>query len=127
MAAYRVLVVDDSELVRDALSNILRFLGCEVTEADSGAVALALVPQVHPDLVCLDLWMEGMPGLEVLDRFTREYPGIPVVIVTADPFSDTMQQARSRGAVGYVSKPFTVEQLRTALSAALRAKRATGQ
>jgi DNA-binding NtrC family response regulator len=84
-----------------------------------------LVPEVDPDLVCLDLWMEGMPGLDVLDRLTHDHPRLPVVIITADPFSETMHEAPARGAVGYVSKPFTIDQLRSAVSAALRGKRTT--
>jgi CheY-like chemotaxis protein len=106
--------------VRGVLVEALRGLGCDVTEAATGAAALQLVAQQRPDVVCLDLWMDGMTGLEVLDRLTRDYPGVPVVIVTADPVSDTMREAQARGAVAYVAKPFKLGQLRSAVAAALR-------
>jgi CheY-like chemotaxis protein len=115
----RVLVVDDDPEVRGALVDLLESLGHDVAEADSGAVALTSVAASRPDVVCLDLWMDGMPGLEVLDRLNREHPRLPVIIVTADPLIETMRDARARGAFDYVLKPFDVLQLKRVLAAAL--------
>jgi two-component system response regulator AtoC len=121
----RILVVDDDANVRAVLAETLVALGCEVTEAADGTIALELVPRIMPDAVCLDLWMDGLPGLEVLDRLTREHPGLPVVIVTADPLIDTMRDARAHGAFGYIRKPFDLGQLRQVLASALGRPRAT--
>jgi CheY-like chemotaxis protein len=115
----RILVVDDEAEVRGVLAEFLEALGHEVSEADNGAAALSLVADSRPDAVCLDLWMNGMPGLEVLDRLTRAHPELPVVIVTADPLTDTMQDARARGAFDYVRKPFDLSQLARVLAAAI--------
>jgi CheY-like chemotaxis protein len=116
----RVLVVDDDADVREILAETLVAIGYEVTEADNGARALELVPQLSPDAVCLDLWMAGLPGLEVLDCLTRDHPGLPVVIVTADPLLETMDDARARGAKGYILKPFDFSQLRRVLESVIR-------
>ena len=119
----RVLVIDDDQGVRELLVELLGEIGYDVTEADNGASGLDLVPHVHPDAVCLDLWMDGMPGLEVLDRLADDYPRLPVVIVTADPLIDTMHDALKRGASGYILKPFDLDHLRRVLAAALRGQR----
>ena len=114
-----VLVVDDDQGVRQVLADFLEALGHQVTEADNGAGALALVADSRPDAVCLDLWMDGMSGLEVLDHLTRDHPGLPVVIVTADPLTDTIAEARARGAFDYVRKPFEMSDLQRILTSAL--------
>ncbi len=100
----------------------LRSLGCEVAEADSGERPLELVPGFRPDVVCLDLWMDGMSGLDVLEELRRNHSDLPVVIVSADPFSDTMREAEVRGAAGYISKPFRLAQLGSVLDSVLRGK-----
>jgi two-component system nitrogen regulation response regulator NtrX len=119
----RILVVDDEAEVRNVLAEFLESLGHDVSEADSGPAALTHVEGNRPDAVCLDLWMDGMPGLEVLDRLTRTHPELPVVIVTADPLTDTMQDARARGAFDYVLKPFDFARLASVVSAAVARSR----
>jgi CheY-like chemotaxis protein len=114
-----VLVVDDDPGVRQVLVDFLEALGHEVTEAENGTGALALAARSRPDAVCLDLWMDGMSGLEVLDHLTRDHPGLPVVIVTADPLTDTIAEARARGAFDYLLKPFEMSDLQRILAAAL--------
>jgi DNA-binding NtrC family response regulator len=118
-AMSRVLVVDDEPQVREVLVELLADMGHDVTQAENGAAALTAVARSRPDAVCLDLWMDGMSGLEVLDHLIREHPGLPVVIVTADPFTDTMEDARARGAFDYIRKPFDVPQLQRVLESAL--------
>ena len=118
-AAPHVLIVDDNRALREVLAGFVRSLGCEVTEADSGTTAVTLASRRRPDAVCLDLWMDGVSGLDVLDQLRRDHPGLPVIIITADPFSDTMQEAQARGAVAYLAKPFNLEQLRSALVSAV--------
>jgi DNA-binding NtrC family response regulator len=115
----RLLVVDDDAGVRELLVELLGAMGHEVREADSGAAALRAVAEDVPDAVCLDLWMDGMSGLDVLDRLTREHPGLPVVIVTADPFTDTMDTARARGAFDYILKPFEAARIQRIVDAAV--------
>jgi DNA-binding NtrC family response regulator len=115
----RILVVDDEAEVRGLLAEFLGSLGHDVSEAEDGAAALSLVARSRPDAVCLDLWMSGMPGLEVLDRLTHTHPGLPVVVVTADPLTDTMHEARALGAFDYIIKPFDVSHLARVLTAAI--------
>jgi DNA-binding NtrC family response regulator len=118
-AMGRILVVDDEAEVRGVLAEFFQALGHDVSQAENGPAALTLVARSRPDAVCLDLWMDGMPGLEVLDRLTRTHPEVPVVIVTADPLTDTMQDARARGAFDYILKPLDFSRLARVVDAAL--------
>jgi CheY-like chemotaxis protein len=104
------------------LQNILGMLGYDVKQAGDGAHALTLVAVFEPDLVLLDLHMPVMSGLEALDHLRRDYPAIPVVIVTGDTDEQLAQRTLRGGAVGYVVKPFTVDRLSQAVTIALRAK-----
>ena len=61
----RILVVDDEAEVRGVLAEFFQALGHDVSQAENGPAALTLVARSRPDAVCLDLWMDGMPGLEV--------------------------------------------------------------
>jgi DNA-binding NtrC family response regulator len=113
-------VVDDMSATREMLVEALAFIGYEASSAEGGAAALELVGRLRPDAVCLDIWMNGMTGGDVLDRLTRDHPGLPVVIITADPLIDTRHDMCARGAVGYLSKPFDLEQLGDALASAVQ-------
>jgi CheY-like chemotaxis protein len=80
-----ILVVDDDPDARQVLKNMLDKLGHKVVEAANGQTALSLIPEVHPDLLLLDLMMPLMDGFEVLEHM-QEMPAaanVPVVVVTA--------------------------------------------
>ena len=115
----RVLIIDDSELIRGLLSDVVASLGYTPIGADGGAAGLEMAAAVDPDAVCLDLWMQDMPGLDVLDRLQHLRPGLPVIIITADPLSDMNAECRARGAYEYIVKPFEVEQVQRALQSAM--------
>ena len=117
-----MLVVDDEPHVRQMLQNVVTMLGYDVKQAADGAQALALVPVFEPDLVLLDLHMPVMSGLEALDHLRRDSPHIAVVIVTGDTDEQLAQRTLRGGAVGYVVKPFSVDELSQAVTNALREK-----
>ena len=64
----RILIVDDDEMVRTALRELLEEKGYHLADAESGPLALALFPLFKPDAVLLDILMPGMDGIEVLQR-----------------------------------------------------------
>lgn len=102
----KVLIVDDSALIRRVLSEILSEAGFEVAIARDGAEALAKLGSFLPDVVTLDVQMPSMSGLECLDRIMLERP-CPVVMVsslTADGAEETLT-ALELGAVDFVPKP----------------------
>jgi DNA-binding NtrC family response regulator len=129
IARGRVLIIDDNDEVRAMLAAVVTSLGYAPIEADGGAAGIELAALAAPDAVCLDLWMEGIPGLEVLDHLQHLRPDLPVIIVTADPLTDMNGEARARGAFDYIVKPFEIAQVRRALLMAMTqtaGKAATG-
>jgi CheY-like chemotaxis protein len=124
-AASGILVVDDNAANRDLLSRRLMREGYQVTAADSGAAALALITCRGFDLVLLDLMMPGMSGFEVLCRFkagerTRH---IPVIMISALDELDSTVRCIEAGAEDYLLKPFNPVLLRARIGACLEKKR----
>jgi len=120
MAKLRVLVVDDDNLMRELLKAILRDEGYLVAgDAKDGTLALAACEKLRPDLVCLDVNMPGVSGIETLRILRRQYPDMRVVMITADASQATVREAVSQGAAGYIIKPFSSARVADALRAAL--------
>lgn len=109
MEKVRVLVVDDSAVVRRLLTDILSAdEGIEVADtASSGSLALLKVESVQPDLVTLDVEMPGMGGLETLENIRKSHPKLPVIMFSAftERAAATTLEALARGASDYVTKP----------------------
>ncbi|MES2353959.1 MAG: response regulator [Pseudomonadota bacterium] len=104
-----VLIVDDSGVMRALLRTILRSDHFNVIgEAGDGIKALEIVEMLKPDLVCLDIEMPEMSGLETLSQLKSKYPNIIVVMVTASNVAADVQEALTNGADGYILKPFNV-------------------
>ena len=116
----RVLVVDDEPQIHAMLSRILRQLGYDVKGATHGAQALQMVPAFEPNVVLLDLHMPVMSGLETLDHLRREFPALPVIIITGDADEKLARRTLGSGAVDYVMKPFGAAVVGRAVAAALR-------
>ncbi|MGE5288584.1 MAG: response regulator [Micromonosporaceae bacterium] len=102
----RVLVVDDHALHRDGIRQILgQQPGIEVVgEAESAELALALVNQLHPSVVLMDIRLPGMNGIEATRRIRRDHPGTRVLVVTAYDDDEYVLGALEAGASGHLSK-----------------------
>ncbi|MGC8872857.1 MAG: response regulator [Chloroflexia bacterium] len=115
----RILLVDDSALVRRILRGFLESAGHQIVEAQDGISGLEAYYLEKPDLVLLDLTMEGMHGLDVLRELLRMDPSARVVVATADIQRSTQEMAEGAGACGFVSKPFVREHVLEAVRQAL--------
>ena len=106
-AAAMILVVDDNEANRDALSRRLQRSGYATVTAEDGPKSLEIIQSQPIDLVLLDVMMPGMNGLEVLEeiRRTRNATDLPVVMATARDESQDIVKALGLGANDYVTKP----------------------
>lgn len=102
-----ILVVDDNELNRDALSCLLRLQQYDVGVASDGEQALSLLGSQSFDLVLLDIEMPGLSGLDVLTRIrtTRNNTDLPVIMVTARTHGPDIVEAFRLGANDYLTKP----------------------
>lgn len=106
-----VLIVDDSALARRMMRQVLEGLGHQVEEAPDGNTALERYYINRHDLIMLDMVMEGMYGLEVLEKFRELNPDARVIIATADIQGSTRDQARAKGAAALINKPYNREEL----------------
>lgn len=115
----RVVVAEDEPLIRLDIVESLTDAGYEVVgEASDGATAVALVEELEPDLVVMDVQMPEMDGIAAAEKI-MEGRTTAVVMLTAFSQSDLVERAAKAGAMGYVVKPFTPSDLLPALEIAL--------
>ena len=115
----RILVIDDEDVIRLLVVEILESAGYDVTSAESAEVALTLLESAEFDLVVSDVVMPGLSGLELLEAVRARVASLPVVLVTGAGTYDTLSQALTRGAAGLVTKPFAHSELQLAVADAL--------
>jgi two-component system OmpR family response regulator len=118
-----LLIVEDDELLRDALSAQLAQAGHTVTPAADGAVAQALLETHRFDGVLLDLGLPQVSGMEVLHWIRLRLPALPVLVLTARDGVDDRVQGLNAGADDYLTKPFSMAELQARLGAMLRRAR----
>lgn len=108
----RIMVVDDSRLVRVQLGDVLADTDYEIVAyCRSGEDAVAQYGEVKPDLVTMDIIMQGMDGLDASELILKEHPDARIVMVSSLAYDDTFERAKAIGAKGFVDKPFHREQL----------------
>ncbi|MFN4260620.1 MAG: response regulator [Gemmataceae bacterium] len=107
-----VLVVDDAAVDRRLAGGILEKSGnYRIVYANNGLEALAVMAQDAPDVVLTDLIMPQMGGLELVEQVNRQYPHIPIILMTAHGSEDIAMQALQRGASSYVPKKVLAQDL----------------
>ena len=111
--AAKILLVDDSPVMRKMVSRSLRQAGLdidEVLEAGNGKEALTVLQANAPDVVICDWNMPEMNGLEFVQEARKTYQ-TPIIMLTTEGTEDRINQAISAGANAYVTKPFTPDKL----------------
>ena len=122
MTRFKVLIVDDHQLVREGLRSMLeRMPDAEVVgEARDGAEAVTAIEELHPDVVLMDISMPTMNGLEATRRATK-LPGKPkILILSMHADKEYVRQAFLAGAMGYMVKDATSHELAQAVAAVAR-------
>ncbi len=115
----RVLLVDDHDLFRAGLRNLLADQGLRIAgEADNGDAALRLVAELAPDVVIMDLNMPGPSGIETIRNITADAPLTRVVVLTISDDDADIVNAVMAGACGYLLKDASVDQLVAGIRAA---------
>jgi two-component system chemotaxis response regulator CheY len=117
MREIRILIVDDSSVMRKIVERALRQAGLDqllVLEAGSGTDGLELLKAKPVDLILSDINMPAMDGLEFVRQIRGQNlaPGVPVVMITTESSEEHVKQAIQAGAQGYIRKPFTAEQVK---------------
>ena len=123
MSGERILVIDDSkEIARHLTQQLLPTLGYETLQAFDGRSGLQLIRQEKPDLIMLDLNLPEMTGIDILQVMSRESLDIPVVLMTGYGSEKNAIDAFRLGIKDYLVKPFTVDEVVTAINRAVSAR-----
>ncbi len=107
-----VLAIDDDQDVLLYLGKVLEPTGFKTVSAGTAADAYRYLERARPDIVLLDRSLPDGDGLQMLSRLRREYPNLPVVMITADTQPSTVLAARRLGAVDYIRKPLHFDVVR---------------
>ncbi|MBI5597753.1 MAG: response regulator [Elusimicrobia bacterium] len=121
--AYKVLIIDDSPVLRIMLGEMLKSLGHTIVgEADSAAAGLKAFREKKPDLVTLDISLPDENGLQVLEKLRRIDPAARVLVVTGNDQKSIEEKALSLRALGVLHKPFDEGELQAMLEKAGKAR-----
>ncbi|MEX0979747.1 MAG: sigma-54 dependent transcriptional regulator [Gemmatimonadota bacterium] len=116
-----ILIVDDEDTLRETCANVLRAEGYNVVEAGRGEEALELARNRVFDLAIIDLYMQQVPGLELLRASLETNPGAIVIMMTGHPSIESSLEALRAGAWDYLPKPFSATQLQILVGRATHA------
>jgi two-component system, cell cycle response regulator len=120
-----VLIVDDDELSRETLADLLSQEDCILHQAENGAQALAYAREIRPDLILLDVMMPEMSGYQVCAALRQDpqLAEVPVILVTALDDQDSRVKGLEAGADDFVSKPYERTELRARVRTVLKLNR----
>jgi two-component system response regulator (stage 0 sporulation protein F) len=107
----KLLIVDDESDIREFARNFFKKRKVDVFVASGGRQALEIIAQENPNLVMLDVRMEEMTGIEVLHELRKVNQTIKVLMVSGVEDPDTIKEANDLGVLGYIHKPFILEEL----------------
>jgi two-component system nitrogen regulation response regulator NtrX len=111
--AADILVVDDENDIRQLVSGILQDEGYSTRTASDSDSALSAIAARRPNLVFLDIWLQGsrLDGLQLLDSMKQQHPDVPVVMISGHGNIETAVSAIKRGAYDFIEKPFKADRL----------------
>ncbi len=107
----RILIVDDEQDALDLMREVFEKKGYTPITALNGLEALNIVKQQEPDVILTDIRMPEMDGMELLRVLTKDYPHIPVIMVTAHGTIETAVDAMKMGAKDYILKPIRINEI----------------
>jgi two-component system, NtrC family, nitrogen regulation response regulator NtrX len=117
--AKTILIVDDEDRIIQSLEGVLMDEGFDVVGARSGISALAMMDEVMPDVILLDIWMPEMDGLETLIRIKEAYPHPQVIMMSGHGTIETAVKATKLGAYDFIEKPLSLEKVLLSINKAL--------
>jgi two-component system nitrogen regulation response regulator NtrX len=101
----KILIVDDEELIRETLKDILEHEGYQVEEASDGQMGINLIKKNSFDLILCDIKMPKVDGMEVLDKAMEIAPDVPVIMISGHGTVETAIEAAKKGAFDFITKP----------------------
>lgn len=118
----RILIVDDEENTRSAIKRALELLGYQTEDAANGSQAISWLSRANFDLVLLDLNMPEVNGVQVMDYIQTNQPGLAVIVLTAHATLDSAITAIKTGAVDYLLKPQSIQNIHKTIQHAIKTR-----
>jgi two-component system, chemotaxis family, chemotaxis protein CheY len=119
--AYKLMIVDDSNIMRRRIERSQTFEEIElVGTASNGLEALEMFKKMDPDVVTMDLTMPQMDGIECIENLVKIKPAVRILVISALADKATAVEAMEKGANGFLNKPFTDRQLNEAIAELIR-------
>lgn len=115
----RILIVDDQPMVLKCLKSALAADGHDVATVSAGDMALKLVGFQPFDVIITDYAMPGIDGVRFLENAQKKSPNVPIIMITGYGTPETAIEAMEKGAFDYLTKPFSLDALRSTVAAAL--------
>jgi CheY-like chemotaxis protein len=119
MSKKRILVVDDEQISREGVAEVLADEGYDVAVAADGHEAITVLASFQPDLVLTDLQMPGLNGIEVLGHVKQVSPTTPVIIFTSHVLIDARREAQRLGVEDFLNKPLDFDEMFSRVAKAL--------
>lgn len=116
----KLLIVDDERDIREFAKSFFKKRDIDVFTASGGSEAFEIIKKESPDLVLLDVRMEEYTGVELLRKIRAEGSRVKVIMVSGVEEEQTMKEAESLGALGYIHKPLILEELEKIVLSELR-------
>ena len=114
-----ILIVDDEPSIIQSLSGILTDEGFDILTALNGYEALKIIELESPDIVLLDIWMQGIDGIETLKEIKKKNPQLPVLMITGHGSIETAVNATKIGAFDFFEKPLSIDKIILGINNAL--------
>jgi len=121
-----ILVIDDEEVMRNALTDILKIGNHRVQTAADGMKGLELLREERYDMVISDLSMPGISGLEVLKQVKKEKPGMPAILITGWGLEMDPEEMTAAGIDQVIRKPFQLKEVLNLVAESIRRSRSSG-
>jgi DNA-binding NtrC family response regulator len=123
MNVNRILIVDDEVSARTGLAELVSSWGYETVSAENGEKAFSVIPDFEPSVIITDLVMPRMDGMDLLKKIKESFPGLSVILLTAQASIDSAVEAIKHGAYDYLEKPIDHTRLHILLDKCLEHKR----
>jgi len=113
ISGVKVMVIDDSKTIRRTAESLLKKAGCDVTTATDGFEALAMIADLHPDVIFVDIMMPRLDGYQTcaLIKHNDVFKNIPVIMLSSKDGLFDRARGRIVGSEQYLTKPFTKDEL----------------
>ena len=127
LAGRTVIIADDDDLTRGLLRSLLRVAGLEVVaETGTGERTIAAYERLRPEIVCLDIDMPDLNGLEVLSRIRTMSAETIIIMISGETTAENIRKAVEAKADGVIAKPFNTARLTSTIEQSVRKRRAVG-